>query len=44
MSRKDSELLTVGEASRILCIHPNTLRRWSESKAVPCYRLGPRSD
>ena len=39
-----SKLLRTGEACRILCIHSNTLRRWSEQGIVKTYRLGPRGD
>ncbi len=39
-----SNLLRTGEACRILCIHANTLRRWSEQGIVKTYRLGPRGD
>ena len=39
-----SKLLRTGEACRILCIHANTLRRWSEEGRVKTYRLGPRGD
>jgi len=39
-----SNLLRTGEACRILCIHSNTLRRWSEQGIVKTYRLGPRGD
>ena len=39
-----SNMLRTGEACRILCIHSNTLRRWSEQGIVKTYRLGPRGD
>jgi len=34
--------LTVGETCRILNIHGNTLRRWSELGLVRAYRVGLR--
>lgn len=37
-------MLRTGEACRILCVHCNTLRRWSEQGIVKAYRVGPRGD
>ena len=37
-------MLRLGEACRILCIHGNTLRRWSEQGMINAYRIGPRGD
>jgi len=34
-------LLTIGEASRLLHVHQNTLRRWSNQGLVKTYRIGP---
>ncbi len=42
--REPSSMLRTGEACRILCIHGNTLRRWSEQGIVKAYRVGPRGD
>lgn len=39
-----SPMLTTGEACRILCVHSNTLRRWSERGIIVAYRIGPRGD
>lgn len=39
-----SNMLRTGEACRILCIHANTLRRWSEQGIIKAYRVGPRGD
>ena len=45
MSTSSSErLLKVKEASDILCVHPNTVRVWSEGGLLPTYRIGPRRD
>lgn len=38
------ELLTIGEASEILRVHSNTLRRWCERGLIRTYRIGPRRD
>jgi len=37
-------LLTTSEASRLLHIHGNTLRRWGELGIIKVYRIGPRGD
>ena len=37
-------LLTVGEASRLLGVHPNTLRAWGASRKLPEQRIGVRRD
>jgi excisionase family DNA binding protein len=42
--KEPSNMLRTGEACRILCIHANTLRRWSEQGTVKAYRVGPRGD
>jgi len=39
-----SRMLTVKEASRLLNIHPNTVRKWSEEGLIKAYRIGPRGD
>ncbi len=39
-----SRLLTPREAAAILCVHENTLRRWSNLGVIPNFRLGPRGD
>ena len=38
------KMLRVGEAARILHIHPNTLRKWSGIGLIPSYRIGRRRD
>jgi len=42
--KSPNNLLRTGEACRILCIHANTLRRWSEQGIVKTYRVGSRGD
>ncbi len=37
-------MVTVGEASQILPVHPNTLRKWSDQGLIPTYRIGQRRD
>jgi excisionase family DNA binding protein len=37
-------MLTIREASRLLNVHTNTLRRWAEQGIVKAYRIGPRGD
>jgi excisionase family DNA binding protein len=37
-------MLTVREVARLLHIHPNTLRRWSNKGRIRAYRITPRGD
>ena len=37
-------LLTVKEVARLLHIHSNTVRRWSNTGVLPVYRIGARGD
>ena len=37
-------LLTVRAVSRLLYIHSNTVRRWSNTGIIKAYRIGPRGD
>jgi excisionase family DNA binding protein len=39
-----SNMLTVREVSRLLHVHSNTLRRWSDQGIIRAYRIGPRGD
>ena len=39
-----SVLLPMREASRILHVHPNTLRKWNKIGLIPCIRIGQRRD
>ena len=36
--------LRVGDVTKLLSIHANTLRRWSDLGAIKTIRLGPRGD
>jgi len=37
-------ILTVGEVARLLNVHENTVRRWSNLGKIKVFRIGPRSD
>jgi len=39
-----SDMLTVREVARLLHVHPNTLRRWSNKGRIKAYRITPRGD
>lgn len=39
-----SEMLTVREVARLLHVHPNTLRRWSNNGRLKAYRITDRGD
>ncbi len=43
-SNKLSELLTLSEASQILKVHPNTLRKWDKKGILKAVRFGQRGD
>jgi excisionase family DNA binding protein len=37
-------MLTVGDVARILNVHINTVRRWSNLGVLKVFRIGPRGD
>ena len=37
-------MLTVREVCRMLHVHPNTLRRWSDQGKIRSYRIAARGD
>ena len=37
-------MLTVSEVARILHVHPNTIRTWSDKGLIKAYRIGYRHD
>ena len=39
-----NRMLTSAEVARMLHIHINTVRRWSNQGILRTYRLGPRGD
>ena len=41
---KMDDMLTVSEVARLLHVHPNTLRRWSNNGRIRAYRITPRGD
>jgi len=38
------DMLTGREVARLLHVHPNTLRRWSNDGRIRAYRINPRGD
>jgi excisionase family DNA binding protein len=44
LKSEDHSLLTVTEVARLLHVHPNTLRRWSEEGSIVSYRINSRGD
>ena len=39
-----SDMLTVREVARLLHVHPNTLRRWSNAGRIKAYHINQRGD
>jgi len=39
-----NSMLTVREVARLLHVHPNTLRRWSDAGRIRVYRITSRGD
>ena len=42
--QEGNELITVGQVARLLHIHPNTVRRWSNKGILTAYRISKRGD
>lgn len=38
------QMLSSSKVAKVLNIHINTLRRWSNTGIIKCYRIGPRKD
>jgi len=43
-SNGSNGLLTARQAARLLNVHVNTVRRWSDRGLLKAYRIGPRGD
>ncbi len=43
-SHNNNTMLNVEEVARILNVHINTVRRWSNNGMIKTYRVGPRGD
>lgn len=43
-NERNSEMLTTSDVARLLNIHVNTVRRWSNQRIMKAYRIGPRGD
>ena len=43
-SNKIGTMLTTSEVAKMLHIHINTVRRWSDSGMLKTYRIGSRGD
>lgn len=41
---QDSKMLTLREVSKLLHLHPNTIRRWADEGLIKAYRIGSRRD
>ena len=41
---KRNRMLTTRDVARILNVHINTVRRWTDRGILDTYRLGPRGD
>jgi excisionase family DNA binding protein len=44
MKQQVAELITLSEASQILKVHPNTLRKWDRKGILKAVRFGERGD
>lgn len=41
---RQKTMLTTSELARLLNVHINTVRRWSNQGILKAYRMGPRGD
>ena len=44
IDKETDSMLTIAEVSRILHVHPNTLRRWADKGVIKSYCITPRGD
>ena len=42
--RRNGSMLTPEDVARLLHVHINTVRRWSNREILKAYRIGPRGD
>ena len=42
--KESNMMLTTGEVARLLRVHINTLRRWTNQGLIKAYRIGNRGD
>lgn len=42
--RRGSAMLTSTDVARLLSVHINTVRRWTNGGILNAYRIGPRGD
>ena len=42
--RESDGMLTTSEVARLLNVHINTIRRWSDTGLIKTYRIGTRGD
>lgn len=39
-----TRLLKINDVSRMLAVHPSTVRKWANEGILPFYKIGPRGD
>lgn len=44
MKKSPDALLTASEVAKLLHVHMNTVRRWTDNGMLEAYRIGPRGD
>ena len=44
IDKETDSMLTIAEVSRILHVHPNTLRRWADKGIIKSYSITSRGD
>lgn len=44
VGRYFEEMLTISDVARLLKVHPNSVRRWSNDGLIRVYRVGRRRD
>lgn len=41
---ESKQMLTTGDVARLIGVHDNTVRRWSQNGVLSFYRINPRGD